>query len=70
MTIKSVSNLVALYGSGPRQRLEIARMKLRRIESDGAASPDDVAKESAKLRREIKQLETELQNPNPLPPAA
>jgi len=65
----NTAHLIALYGSGPRQKLEIARTKLQRIQTDASAKPLDVVRESRNLQREIEQLELEL-NPETLPPAA
>ena len=59
------SNLIALYGSGPRQKLEIAHMKLRRIQSDATNDPKQVQTETAKLLLEIEVLGIEV---NPTTP--
>lgn len=60
MNTEKISNLMQLYGSGPRQRLEIVRAKLRRIHTHTTANPTDVQNDSETLRLEIQQLESEL----------
>jgi len=65
----SIANLTRLYGSGPRQKLETARFKLRRVLADTDADPQDVVREAARLRTEITQLEEQLSF-DYMPPAA
>ena len=65
----SIANLTRLYGSGPRQRLETARFKLRRVLVDTDADPKDVVAEAARLRTEITRLEAQLRS-DYLPPKA
>jgi len=58
-----------LYGSSPRQKLEIAETKLRRILGGQQASPEDINREAGKLQREVQKLQVFL-DASSLPPAA
>jgi len=53
--------LTRLYGSGPRQRLENAMLKSRRVLADSTEEAADVRVEVARLRNEIALLEKEQQ---------
>ena len=58
-----LAQLRQLYGSSPRQKLEIAQMKLKRVLNDSRADPADVNREAAKLQLEIRELKSVINQP-------